>query len=682
MLDLLFALAFIAIGAFLLLQKKQPKAELNQPNKAVSPKDDIKEVKITEKKIIPTSVPLESLRAPSNFPKEVVFYFGSQSGTAEKFCQILDEEAQKIQGVQSTKVLDFEHFNVEEFSKHELAIICMSTHYEGDPCDNSKKVYKWLRDQRKVKDEKPCKSMRYTVFGLGDTSYEQYNVIGRFFNEGLEVLGGERIYKYGEGNAEGNKTEDDFNEWKCQLWKEVVDFYTQQEPLIDQIGDEMQQIQEQIQKPVDTQVSNQVQYPLIVELLNADQKVESEPTVQYEMASKQYIIAKEIQIKQIIQLRQNLDEGSTLEVTYDLKDTGLTYKTAENLAIFPKNLEEDVRLCAKILGVELDSMFVFKSNPNNTKKTAIKHPFPTPISINQALTEFVDLRGPLRKKMLKDLSVHCEDDREKEKLVFLSDAKSKTFVDEIEAPQIGLLDVMQKFTSLKLPLEAFFQISNRLMPRYYTIASSSLKYPQEVKIAISLTQDRINGQNKFGVTSAYLKSIADQNLDLSKNIVTNRIFIKDSNFKQPSDHSKTPIIMIGPGTGVVPFIGFMQEREILKRNTPELNLAEAYLFFGCRKSTSDFIYKEDIDNYKQQGIITDSLIALSREPNQERQYVQDVLKLQKDKVMKVLEEGGNIYLCGNTKMGQDVQVILKEFIGEDSFKSLEKEKRLIKELWG
>ena len=75
--------------------------------------------------------------------------------------------------------------------------------------------------------------MRYTVFGLGDTSYEQFNVIGRFFNEGLEELGGERIYKYGEGNAEGNKTEDEFNEWKNLLWKEIIDFYTKQEPLID-----------------------------------------------------------------------------------------------------------------------------------------------------------------------------------------------------------------------------------------------------------------------------------------------------------------------------------------------------------------------------------------------------------------------------------------------------------------
>ena len=67
--------------------------------------------------------------------------------------------------------------------------------------------------------------MKFTVFGLGDTSYEQYNTMGKLFNEALEELGGERVYKYGEGNAEGNKTEDDFNEWRKFIWKELIEYY-------------------------------------------------------------------------------------------------------------------------------------------------------------------------------------------------------------------------------------------------------------------------------------------------------------------------------------------------------------------------------------------------------------------------------------------------------------------------
>jgi NADPH-ferrihemoprotein reductase len=96
-----------------------------------------------------------------------------------------------------------------------------------------------------------------------------------------------------------------------------------------------------------------------------------------------------------------------------LRGSAISYLTATNLALFPKNEDHDVELCAKYLGVSLNLQFVFKPNPHNTKKSSVKYPFPTPCSIKTALTDFVDLRGPLRKKMLKDLAVHCEDEEEK-----------------------------------------------------------------------------------------------------------------------------------------------------------------------------------------------------------------------------------------------------------------------------
>ena len=104
-------------------------------------------------------------------------------------------------------------------------IVCAATHYEGDPCDNTKKFFKWLREQRKTIDKDLMKGQKFTIFGLGDTSYEQYNFISKHFNESFEMFGGERVYKYGEGNAEGNKTEDDFNEWKAELWKQLFEYY-------------------------------------------------------------------------------------------------------------------------------------------------------------------------------------------------------------------------------------------------------------------------------------------------------------------------------------------------------------------------------------------------------------------------------------------------------------------------
>jgi NADPH-ferrihemoprotein reductase len=84
--------------------------------------------------------------------------------------------------------------------------------------------------------------------------------------------------------------------------------------------------------------------------------------------------------------------------------------------------------------------------------------------------------------------------------------------------------------------------------------------------------------------------------------------------------------MVGPGTGVVPFIGFMEERDMLKKASPEMNLEKAHLFFGCRKSNSDFIYKDEIMDYKERGIISDTYLAFSRENIGQRCYVQDLMK--------------------------------------------------------
>ena len=82
-----------------------------------------------------------------------------------------------------------------------------------------------MREKVKTKESSILKGVKFVVFGLGDTSYEQYNYIGRYFNENLEAFGGERVFKYGEANAEGNKTEDDFNEWKAEIWKELFEYY-------------------------------------------------------------------------------------------------------------------------------------------------------------------------------------------------------------------------------------------------------------------------------------------------------------------------------------------------------------------------------------------------------------------------------------------------------------------------
>lgn len=164
------------------------------------------------------------MRIPGNLP-EMVIYFGSQTGNAERFANNLDEDAQHL-GVEKSTVIDFNSFNPDDFVKHKLVIVCVSTHYEGDPCDNTKQFYKWFRGLLRDKaNPKPFKGMSYAIFGLGDTSYEQFNEMGIQFDKGFEQLGATRIFELGAANAEHHTTEDDFDNWRARFWPALIDFF-------------------------------------------------------------------------------------------------------------------------------------------------------------------------------------------------------------------------------------------------------------------------------------------------------------------------------------------------------------------------------------------------------------------------------------------------------------------------
>ena len=169
---------------------------------------------------------LEGLKVPASFPN-VAIYFGSQTGTAEKYSQQLDEEAQAL-GIPS-EVIDFDKFSPEVFEKHDLILVCQATHYEGDPPDNTKKFFKYIRSLLK-EGAQTMKGKHFAVFGLGDSSYELFNEMGKHFDASFEKLGGIRAHELGAGNAETHSTEEDFHNWSAPLWEKLIAIYNEIAP--------------------------------------------------------------------------------------------------------------------------------------------------------------------------------------------------------------------------------------------------------------------------------------------------------------------------------------------------------------------------------------------------------------------------------------------------------------------
>ena len=232
---ILIGVALIVIGVLIYMfvlqdsSKKAGEAKIEDNKAPINPEDmsDAQKAEAAKKQQEARSQHLSQLVVPSSFP-ELKIYFASQTGTAEKLAQQLVEEADEL-GIENAAVVDYNDFKEETWLSHKLVIVCVATHYEGDPTDNSRNFYKWLKKLIKDKEAKPFTGMRFAIFGLGDTSYEQYNEMGNQFNTMFHQLGGERVFEMGVGNAETFSTETDFEKWKENLWSEIFKMYAQED---------------------------------------------------------------------------------------------------------------------------------------------------------------------------------------------------------------------------------------------------------------------------------------------------------------------------------------------------------------------------------------------------------------------------------------------------------------------
>jgi NADPH-ferrihemoprotein reductase len=286
--------------------------------------------------------------------------------------------------------------------------------------------------------------------------------------------------------------------------------------------------------------------------------------------------------------------------------------------------------------------------------------------------------------MFKDLSQYSKDDSEKQELERLSQNDATHEIDLMKKEFKNIIEVMEEHKSIEMSPAVLLQLIPKMMPRYYTIASSALLSPTKVRIAISLSEYSSPSGKKFtGITSEYLKRVFTQSFQNKKEEVKSRIFIKDSLFKYPED-PKTPVVMVGPGTGVVPFIAFAEERQHLKEQTPDIELGEADLYFGCKERTEDYIYRDEIADFKSKGLITNVYEAFSRE-QENKVYVQDLIKQNQHEIKDVLmNKNGQFFMCGATAMGHSVETALENIFGEggkDYLKKMKDEKRFAKELW-
>ncbi|QNK60535.1 assimilatory sulfite reductase (NADPH) flavoprotein subunit [Paenibacillus sp. PAMC21692] len=208
-----------------------------------------------------------------------------------------------------------------------------------------------------------------------------------------------------------------------------------------------------------------------------------------------------------------------------------------------------------------------------------------------------------------------------------------------------LLDLLQDFGPWKLSAADLVSILRKMPPRLYSIASSGSAHPEEVHVTIRKVEYEAHGRKRGGVCSVQVSERLEEGGRLP-------IFIQNNpNFKLPAN-PETPVIMVGPGTGVAPFRAFMEEREELGAS------GKSWLFYGDRHFVTDFLYQTDWQRMLKDGVLTKLDVAFSRD-TEEKVYVQHRILEHAAELYKWLLEGAHVYVCGDEKhMAHDVHAAL------------------------
>ncbi|CAM9178185.1 unnamed protein product [Ectocarpus sp. 6 AP-2014] len=560
-------------------------------------------------------------------------YFGSQTGTAESFAQIIAAEGRR-HGFH-IDVVDLEEFSASELLEKGKAIFLMATYGDGEPTDNANEFTTWLKNESGELQSDYLATVEFTVFGLGNTQYEHYNMVGKSTNEGMEKLGAQRMFEYGEGDDD-NQLEEDFEAWREKMWMALVMRFGGKGGV------------DGVDKAVDI--------PFSVNMLTAAEAACHSGVSETAAASssKFYWHGCDAPVVVNRELRaQAPGVGSTRHVEIDLQGTSVGYHTADNLAVLPLNDATTAeKLCAK-LGYDPDSFFTLEHGDNH------KPVFPTPCTVRDAFLRFMDIMAIPRRSLLEQLTPYVEDDAEREAMHLLSSKEGKEkYHREVEEPGWTLADlILERFSSLSMTLDHFLHVVPHLHPRYYTISSSSSVSPSRVHITVAvLEQDRSQGRLYRGICSSFLSSLEPHDGATVEGATIDgsgskcRVFVRESTFRLPAD-SSIPIIMIGPGTGVAPMRALLQERAWQKEQG--LSVGRNVLYFGCRCRDQDYIYRDELEAYQADGTLDSLRLAFSREGSS-KVYVQHLLREDAAEMWGLLEGGAYVYVCGGTKMGTDV----------------------------
>eukprot|EP00004_Rigifila_ramosa_P020617 TRINITY_DN5360_c0_g1_i1.p1 TRINITY_DN5360_c0_g1~~TRINITY_DN5360_c0_g1_i1.p1 ORF type:complete len:641 (+),score=154.64 TRINITY_DN5360_c0_g1_i1:48-1970(+) len=573
---------------------------------------------------LPTKPQLSSAASSSNLTEgdgvPLKIFFGSQTGTAEEFSKRLANEARSYKF--APRVVDLESIGTpEKLASTKLAIFVVATYGEGEPTDNARDFYSWLGEEQ---ENNTLSGLQFAVFGLGNKTYEHYNEVARVVDQRLEDLGAERLVERGEGDDDGS-LEEDFLTWKEKMWPELCERLGMSSEGGGQVARAFRMIEHATAPSVTIQAPPKAK--------DGKQIVEARVLVNRE-------------------LHGPTSDRSCRHIEIDTTQHKLHYETGDHLAVFPEN--DPVLVDQYLAALRVDGNTYFSLLPATAETESVSR-YPAVCTFREALTKYCDLAGYASKNILRAMAEYATDSQEKSHLSLLAGTSATSkheYSTYIKTATRNVLEVLQDHPSVNLPIDHFLELVGPLQCRYYSISSSPLVHSTSIHITCVLVSfSTPSNTPKLGVCTRWLSTRIPEN---HPDGVSVRCFVRKSTFRLPLNH-KTPVVLVGPGTGVAPFRAFIQERDFQRKKLGESNVGESVLYFGCRNRDTDFLYKEELLGYAASGTLTELNLAFSRE-QEAKVYVQDRMRENYDSLFRLLfERKGFFYVCGEgARMAKDV----------------------------
>lgn len=375
-------------------------------------------------------------------------------------------------------------------------------------------------------------------------------------------------------------------------------------------------------------------------------------------------------VKKQLTVMENDEDKVTIHCEFDILGSGLTWTAGDALGVYPQNNQSQVEGILQALGytgregVETDQRLLGHTDRCLTCK--------------DMLLRYLDIKH-VKPELLELILSHSSCDEQRQQLRDLLNAEVPSGVREFLSVR-EVLDVVKEFKVHRLPVDRFLSHLKPLQPRYYSISSSPHVNSNTVCVTAAVVRYSTLGQDREGVTTCYLQDQLQPGDQCP-------VFIsRNPDFRVPSN-SKTPLILIGPGTGIAPFRAFLQERALLS----EEERGKIVLYFGCRHKNKDFLYRNELENLEEKSVIC-LRPAFSRD-QKEKIYVQDLLLQDGSLIWNLInKEEAAVYICGDAKhMAHDVHKVLLQIIvmqgrttqdeAELFLKGLETQGRYQKDVW-